>query len=354
MTTRDASSSISPHRYVIIGNGVAGNQAASGLRDRDPEGLVTIITNSRLLFYNRYLLPRLFTGYRDWRELLSHPAEHYRKRRIDVRRDVRVVAVDAVGRRVMLAHHEPISYDTLLVATGGRCYLPEELADSRHLLNSFGAYEQAMVVRRSLPEKGTVVMLGGDMIGLDLARTLLSIECRVVLVTHETTFWPHKPTPEKRLESLNILRNMGIEVIDGDAMGGVVAIEAGRAGLPARRVVFRQGGDVYGDVVIPFYGLVPSVEFMMGSGTDIERGLLVSTTLRTSDPHIFAAGDVCQIWSEQDLAYRFYYGYRNVRAMGAVAALNMTGGSEHFSATQDDTLGQDAQGHIDSPFWAYD
>ncbi|MBF0126760.1 MAG: FAD-dependent oxidoreductase [Magnetococcales bacterium] len=354
MTPQAASISNAPHRYLIIGNGVAGNQAAEGLRDRDPEGLVTIITNSRLLFYNRYLLPQLFRGHRDWRELLSHPAEYYRQRRIQVRRDVHVVSVDAQRRQVLLAHNEPVSYDTLLVATGGRCYLPEELADCRHLLNGFGSYEHALAVRKVLPENGTVVMLGGDMIGLDLARTLLDIDCRVILVTHEATFWPHKVSTEARVALFAALQRMGIEVIDGDARGGVVAIESGTTGLPARRVVFRQGGDVYGDVVMPFYGLLPSVEFMMGSGTDIERGLLVGTNLRTSDPHIYAAGDVCQIWSEQEHAYRFYYGHKNVRAMGAVAALNMTGGNENFTTTQDETLGQDGQGHLDSPFWACD
>ncbi|MBF0438251.1 MAG: NAD(P)/FAD-dependent oxidoreductase, partial [Magnetococcales bacterium] len=261
MTAHVSSSTNSPHRYVIIGNGVAGKQAAEGLRDRDPEGVVTIITNSRLLFYNRYLLPQLFLGHKDWRELLSHPAEYYQKRRIHVRRDSRVVSVDALRRQVVLAHNESIGYDTLLVATGGRSHLPEELADCRHLLSPFGTYEQALAVRKAVPDKGCVVMLGGDMIGLDLARTLLSIDCRVILVTHENTFWPHKVTPEERSQGLAALQRMGIEVIDGDEQGGVVAIEPGTKGLPARRVVFRQGGDVCGDVVMPFYGLLPLVEF---------------------------------------------------------------------------------------------
>ncbi|MEO5340287.1 MAG: FAD-dependent oxidoreductase [Magnetococcus sp. MYC-9] len=354
MTAHAASSSPAPHRYVIIGNGVAGNQAAETLRDRDPEGSVTIITNSRLLFYNRYLLPQLFRDHMDWRELLPHSAEHYRQRRIQVRRDSRVVSVNAVRRQVMLAHNESIYYDTLLVATGGRGYLPEELADCRHLLSYFSTYEHAMAMRKALPDKGTVIMLGGDMIGLDLARVLLGMDHRVVLVTHETTFWPHAVAPDKRGEFLQALQRMGIELVDGEAQGGVATIEQGTSGLPARRVIFHQGGDLYGDVVMPCYGLVPMVEFMMGSGTDIERGLLVNATLRTSDLHIFAAGDVCQIWSEREHAYHFYYGYKNVRAMGAVAAINMTGGNEHFSTTQDETLVQDSQGHIDSPFWAYD
>ncbi|MBF0285561.1 MAG: 2-oxoacid:acceptor oxidoreductase subunit alpha [Magnetococcales bacterium] len=149
-----------PH-YVIIGNGVAGNQAAEVIRDRAPDSRVTILTNSRLLFYNRYLLPRIFLGQEDWRSMLAHPAEHYAQRRIAVRRDCWVTNVDAQRRQITLSHNETIGYDTLLVAAGGRGYLPEELAEFRPLLHGFGSYEQAMTVKRALPEGGTVVMLGG-------------------------------------------------------------------------------------------------------------------------------------------------------------------------------------------------
>ncbi|MBF0613523.1 MAG: FAD-dependent oxidoreductase [Magnetococcales bacterium] len=346
-------SSSTSRRYVIIGNGVAGNQAAELLRDRDPDSRITILTNSRLLYYNRYLLPQLFKGEQSWQAFLANPAEHYVKRRIQVRRDSRVVSVDTRNKLIKLAHNETIGYDSLLVATGGVSHLPEELADCRKMFHSFGSYEAAMATRKALPEKGTVVLLGGDMIGLDLARTLLAVECRVILVTHESTFWPHKLTAEERADALATLEKMGIELIDGEARGGVVSVQQGASGLPARRVVFRQGGDLYGDVVMSFYGLTPLVEFMVGTGIDIERGLLVNTNLRTSDPSIYAAGDVCQIWSEQENIYRFYYGYQNVRAMGAVAAINMTGGHEHFATTQEETLGRDSQGFIDSPFWSY-
>ncbi|MBF0181621.1 MAG: FAD-dependent oxidoreductase [Magnetococcales bacterium] len=350
----NAAASPPPRHHVIIGNGVAGNQAAELLRDRDPASRVTILTHSRLLFYNRYLLPGIFQDMANWPELLAHPPEHYAARRIHVRRECRVSAVDPRNRLVKLAHNETIPYDTLLVATGGRGHLPEELAEYRPLFHHFGSYEAAMATRRALPERGAVVMLGGDMIGLDLARTLLAIECRVILVTHETTFWPHALTPEERTNALATLVAMGIEVIDGDARGGVAAVEPGAPGLPARRVVFHNGADLYGDVVMPCFGLTPMVEFMVGTGIDIERGVLVSPQLRTSDPHIFAAGDVCQIWSEEEHAYRFYYGYRNVRAMGEVAAINMTGGQEAFATNRVESLGHDAQGRIDSSFWVYD
>ena len=85
----------------------------------------------------------------------------------------------------------------------------------------------------------------------------------------------------------------------------------------------------------------------------IERGLLVSPTLRTTDDSILAAGDVCQIWSDAQKRYRFYYGWKNVRAMGDLAARNLTGDDEAFVPAQDETLHVHDGVTIHSPFWEY-
>jgi len=120
-----------------------------------------------------------------------------------------------------------------------------------------------------------------------------------------------------------------------------------------RRVVFNGGRECTADVVLPSFGLVPSVEFMISSGISIERGLLVSPTLRTTDESIMAAGDVCQIWSAQEKRYRFYYGWKNVRVMGELAARNLTGDDEAFEPAQDETLHIHDGITIHSPFWEY-
>lgn len=335
---------------VIIGNGSAGNGAAAVLRERDPDCRITIITMSSLPFYNRYDLPRIFEGCRDWREILPHPPSYYDDQAIVLRRHSRVTEVDSRARTISFAHNEKMHYDRLLVCAGGRGYLPEQLSDYRHLMHAFGAYEAAISVNKALPQGGSAVILGGDMIGLDLARTLVATGYRVVVLADEFTFWPHRIAPGERDDYLEALVQMGMEVADGTTP---VAIETGGEGQPARRVVLEDGSEYAADVVLPFYGLVPLVEFMLRSGVDIERGLLVDPQLRTSDENIWAAGDVCQIWSDEEKAYRFYYGWNNVRAMGEVAARNMTGAGQPFAGAPDESLRIDEKGCIRSPYWEH-
>ncbi|MBA3903512.1 MAG: hypothetical protein C0522_07555 [Rhodocyclaceae bacterium] len=344
----------SARHHVVVGSGVAGFQAAETLRERDPDSRITILTLSRLLFYKRYDLPKVFRGSRDWREFLVHPAEFYRDRRIGMRRASHVANVDSRRKVITLDHKEEIRFDTLLVASGGRAYLPEELAEFRPLMHNFGSYEDAITMAKALPERGHAIMLGGDMIGLDLARTLIDTQHRVTLVAGPHTFWPHEVGESERPALVATLEKMGIEVIEGADTGGIASIEQGARGFSARRVLFKDGTEIAGDVVMPFFGLMPSVEFMLGSGVDIERGLLVSPGLRTTDESIYAAGDVCQIWSDAERRYRFYYGWKNVRAMGDLAARNITGSSDPWVPAQDEKLHISGDGRIQSPFWEYE
>jgi len=335
---------------VIIGNGSAGNGAAATLRERDPDCRITIITMGSLPFYNRYDLPRVFRGCYDWREILVHPLSYYDDQNITLRRNSRVTDVDGRKRTITFAHNETMHYDRLLVCAGGQGYLPEELSDYRGLMNGFNSFEAAITTYKALPAGGSMIMLGGDMIGLDLARTLIDTGYKVLLLTNEYTFWPHRIADDEREGFINALKHMGIEVIDGVHP---VAVEEGIAGKPARRVVLDGGGEILGDVVMPSYGLVPTAEFMLGSGVDIERGMLVDPMLHTTDENIWAAGDVCQIWSAEDNTYRFYYGWNNVRLMGEVAARNVTGANETFKGLDDERLRIDKNGHLASPFWEY-
>ncbi len=337
--------------YVIIGHGAAGNEAARCLRQRDPGSRITVITAGKLLFLNRYQLPRIFDGIEDWREFLVHPPAYYDEQHIIVRRNIQVSRVEPEQRALILHHKEEISYDKLLVASGGGGYLPEDLREYRCLLHDFTTFENAMRMRGALPAGGKAVILGGDIRGLDLARNLIRTGHEVIIAANEQLFWPHEVPSEKRSQYISALENMGMQVILDRK---IVQIEEGAKGIRGRRILLDNGQELHSDVVMAFCGLMPALPFMLNSGIDIERGLLVNPGLRTVNEHIWAAGDVCQIWSPEENRYRFYYGWKNVMNMGRIAAINMTGGNEAINTFQEDELFINENGEIGSSFWEYE
>ena len=184
--------------HVIIGNGVAGNRAAAVLRERDPDNRITIISIGALLLYDRYQLPRVFEGKRDWRTYLVYPPDYYEDNRITVRRKCRVTQVDPRRRVLTLAHREEVGYDTLLIASGGGGYLPPRLSEYRPLFHHFGTYRAAIATADALGDGGTAIMLGGDILGLDVAHAIAASGHPVILIATEQAFWPHKVAPEAR------------------------------------------------------------------------------------------------------------------------------------------------------------
>lgn len=337
-----------PQHHVIIGSGSAGFGAATTLRAEDANCRITMITMSALPFYNRYDLPEVFRGRHDWHELLAVPPARYDELGIKLRRASRVVDVDGKRQKVALSHQEDVSYDRLLVCAGGRAYIPENLSDSAELMHGFGSFEGAMRVYNDLPKGGTAILIGGDMIGIDLAMTLIETGYRVALIANPQTFWPHEPESDERQKLLDALANKGIKVF---ADSRPVAVTGNSNGGPARTVTLEDGTEVKGDVVMPFCGLAPTVEFMLGAGVDIERGILVDPELRTTNETIWAAGDICQIWHDEEKTYKFYHGWKNVRVMGELAARNILGAHQAFDADVENDLGVGDDGRLQSSFW---
>jgi NAD(P)H-nitrite reductase large subunit len=340
--------------YAIIGSGAAGNEAAWQLRQRDPDSRITIVTAGKLLFISRYVLPRVLRGESDWSKLLVHSPDYYDEQRIELRRNTRAVSVDAQRRVIRFRHKEEMAYDKLLVASGGGGYLPEWLREYRHLMQKFTTFGDAVRLRRMLPKKGRVLIIDGDMQGIDLGRALAAMGHRVSVVVGDRIFWPHDVEDEDLPRFLKALEKMGMEVINGRQVTAIGFAGGGARGSIQRRVSFDAGRDIKADAVLPFCGLSPGIDYMVGAGVDIERGLLVNPELKTTDPNIWAAGDVCQIWSPEENRYRFYYGWKNVKLMGRIAAFNMTGGNEVIETFKDEKLTVTPAGEISSPYWEYD
>ncbi len=339
-----------PLHHVIIGSGSAGFGAAMTLRDQDANCAITMITMDSLPSYNRYNLPQVFRGCHDWRELLALTPCRYEELNITLRRASRVVDVSSRDKVIALAHQESLAYDRLLVCAGGRAYVPENLSESVALMHGFGSFEAAMRVQRALPANGTAILIGGDMIGIDLALTLIDTGYQVTLITNQQTFWPHEVEEEDKKPLFGALKTAGINVIEDNRP---ISVANNADDGPAIAVGLEDGTQVIGDVVMPFCGLAHSVEFMLGAGVDIERGLLVDPQLRTTNETVWAAGDICQIWHDKEKIYKFYHGWKNVRVMGELAARNMSGSSEIFDVEVEDRLDLDKEGHLRSTFWTH-
>lgn len=276
---------------VIVGGGLAGAKAAETLRDEDFDGSIVLLAAEEERPYER---PPLSKGYLlgdDEREqAFVHPESWYADHDVDLRLGTSAVAVHRDEHEVEIDGGERVGYSKLLLATGSAprhldvpgadledvCYL-RELADSDHL-------------RDVLTEGHRVAVIGGGWIGLEVAAAARTLGAEVTLV--EVAERPLQAVMGDRVADVfaGLHREHGVDLRLGTGVTQVVG-DNGRVVA----VVTTDGQEIMADSVVVGIGISPRVELAEAAGLTIDNGVAVDASLRTSDPDIFAAGDVASV-----------------------------------------------------------
>ncbi len=300
-------------RYVIVGGGVAGTAAADNIRKRDLEASITIFTDEPYTLWSKIRLPELFSGSVGPKDLLVRKPQWYERRKIHLRTELTVNAVDPGTKTITTSKGEEVPYDRLLLATGGTAYVPP--IPGADLTNVFTVrkLEDAIRIYGQLKGLGKIVIIGGGTLGLELARNLLETKADIHVVESHERLLP-KLTDPAGSEMLHLrLTHLGINVhhdCDTEAIVG-----EGRA----REVVIKDGRTLSCDAVIIATGMRANKTLGEALGLEMERGITVDDHMMTSIPDIYAAGDVCEHRKVK------YGAWRAAEEQGAYAGANMAG-----------------------------
>ena len=306
--------------YVIVGNGAAANKAADVLRAGDSDGRITLISDEFFPFYYRHMLRQYLVGDKEEEDLMVRPPSYYKEHRIRLRLGQTVVKADLEDRTLYLKHMEKVHYTRLLLCVGGRPRTPEVHYAYQDHFTMMKTLADARSLRQRLPEIQRVLIVGGDLTSVRVAASLLKKEKQVLFMIDGDSFWPLKLTTDRRAELTARLEESGATVIDDDAMAGVELNPEGGYDVHTHK-----GERIACDLIGAFFGLIPDVEFLVGSGLDIERGILVDEFLQTNIANVYAAGDCAQVYNPDIRNYWVSIGWANAERLGEVAARNMLG-----------------------------
>ncbi|MFH1491055.1 MAG: NAD(P)/FAD-dependent oxidoreductase [Pseudomonadota bacterium] len=315
---------MSDEHFVVIGNGPAGNQAALTLREKAPGVRVTLISKDPESCYRPHVLPRLIAGRVPEEVLYVCTRESYGARDIKLRSGQAVVGLNPAGRELTLDHKEILPFTGLIIAVGGRPRIPEGLLGLREHLFELKTLRQARTWAACLPGVESVLVIGGDLTSFAVTKSLLRLGKKVYFMLNEEAFWPLRPDRTVFEEAARKLTNMGVEVLKRRRVQGVKRLSerAFEVDMDGQRITV--------GLVGAFFGLVPDIGFLAGSGLQCDRGILVDEYLHTGFEGIYATGDCAQIYHRELRDYWVSIGYDNAIALGRVAALNLLGG--HVSA----------------------
>ena len=302
--------------HVIVGNGIAGVSAARHVRKGDPGARVTLVSDETADPFSRTALMYVYMG------VLTRAHTHlYEGRFWDENRIERVVdralALDPEARTVTLREGGAVAYDRLLVATGSVPFLPDW--PGRDLPGVQGLYHLADLDRMEAAPVDPAVVVGGGLIGVELAEMLRTRGAAVTFLVREGRYLPRVfSESESALVEAEVRRHgvdlrLGAEVDRVEGAGHVEAVvTADDERHPARFVGVGTG-------------VRPNVAWLEGSGVEVETGVLVDETLATSAPGVWAAGDCAELRDPPGGARAREPIWYTARLQGATAALGMLG-----------------------------
>ena len=306
--------------YVIIGNGVAGNAAAENIRKLDPEGKIAMFSKEDRPFYYVPALPEYVAGDKEADKIIIHPQSWYDQHRIDLHLATPVTVIDA-ARKVVETEKGSFPFDKLLLATGGKAFIPPmQGADSPGVF-TLKTLADADRIKQAAAQAKSVVLIGGGLLGLEAGNGLRKLGLKVIVVE----FFPRLLPRQMDVAGAAILQSQMEDMGFSFHLGAVTeAIVAGPEGL---QVCLKGGEKIRGDLVLISAGVRPDLSLAQALGLDMDKGVKVDDTMKTSRDDVYAAGDLIEHQG------RLYGIWPAALEQGRVAGAAMAGHEAKYAGT---------------------
>jgi nitrite reductase (NADH) large subunit len=280
-------------RAVIIGNGVAGIMTAVKLRELEPDKAkldIAIYTREPYEYYSRIRLPEVFSSALSAGDLAIHKPGWYEGKDIAVYKNQEVVGIDREARRIRLKKGGAVPYDGLVLCMGADSFKPPIGNSELEGIFTIREYGDAEAIRSSMTA-GTrhAVVLGGGLLGLEAARHMDSPGILGITIVE---VMPRLLPRQLDEEGSELLRSL----VEGKRCSVILGVKAesfvGEKRVEGLRLA--DGREIQAETAVISAGILPRVGLAQEAGLAVDRGVIVDDHMRTSDPHIWAAGDLAE------------------------------------------------------------
>jgi 3-phenylpropionate/trans-cinnamate dioxygenase ferredoxin reductase subunit len=275
--------------FVIVGGGLAGAKAAEALRDNDFDGHVVLFAAEAHLPYERPPLSKEYlAGKKTLDDFTVLPSAWYRDHHIELQLGTSVSSIDPQGHRVALPDDSTVAYDKLLLATGSDPRRPRIPGADRRGVHYLRTIDDADALNSVLTEGSSLAIVGGGWIGLEVAAGARNRGVDVTVV--EAAELPLLAALGREAAEVfaALHRDHGVDLRLSATVEAITATDGAATGLE-----LGDGSTIDADTVLIAVGAAPSIALAQRAGLAMgDGGVLVDSSLRTSDPDIFAVGDI--------------------------------------------------------------
>lgn len=313
---------LSKTRVVIVGAGQAGGRAAEALRAAGHVGPITLIGEEAHLPYERPQLsksillddepnPAFIRASNDWADI-----------DVTLSTSSRVVAADIERREIGLQDGRTFAFDQLLLATGTRARRLPELEAGPLPVSYLRCMDDALALRRALQPGKNIVLIGGGVIGLEVASAALTRGCNVVVLEKAASVLPQVGSPTLSRYAQDLHTAKGVRFICG------ASIKQAKTD----RIELDDGTIVSADMVLVGIGVEASTDLAHQLGLQTLHGIKVNAAGATAIDGIHAAGDVAEQWSRCHDRWMRLENWANAQNQAIATAKSMAGEATNYDA----------------------
>ncbi len=276
-------------KLVLVGNGMAGVRALEELLKLAPDKYdITVFGAEPYGNYNRILLSPVLAGEKTIDQIMLNDKQWYADNGITLHCGKEVTRIDRVNRKVIAGDGTEASYDYLLLGTGSNPFIIPVPGNDLPGVVTFRDIRDVDLMLDASQKHQHAVVIGGGLLGLEAANGLMRQGMSVTIVHNSDVLMERQLDTESAAMLRKSLEERGMNFYMSAQTIAIVGEDRVRA------VRFKDGSELYADIVVMAVGIRPNIELAKKSGIHCERGIVVNDTLQTYDPRVYAVGECVQ------------------------------------------------------------
>lgn len=311
-------------KYVIIGGSAGGIGAVETIREVDPTGELVVISNEPVPQYSRPMISEYVSREATLDTMKYRKDEFWANNKVKTLTGKTATKIDYTKKQVILDDgKETVSYDKLLIATGGKPFVPRMEGGDKEGVFTFTELSSAEGIEAKAEKIKSTIVIGGGLIGVSASEALVKRGIEVTLVELKESILSLILDKTASDIAEKVLTDAGVTVITGQTVQRIL----GRKDKPESvgSVVMTDGTEIPCDLVVVAIGVIPRTDLVKDTPVKINRGIIVDRTMQTSIPDVYACGDVAE-------AYDFLIDQKRLLPLwplahlgGRIAGYNMAG-----------------------------
>lgn len=276
-----------PEKIIVVGAGSASMGFIQSHRSLNVTDEIEVFSKEKDTFYNRIMLPDYINGTQTWDQLLKLRDQEFDEFNIKVHKGVGIKYIDKKNKVVIDDLDQEHYYDKLFLGTGSRAFMPKNFPDIAGIFNMRSRVD-ADTLAQFLKPKAKVIVVGGGLLGLELAAALAEMKIEVIVIQRISRLMDRQ-LDLLASEILNEeLQKRSIEFYYNDEVEQFYGYEK------IESIRLKSGRKLDCDAIIVAAGTIPNIELAMEAGLICKRGVSVNAYMQTSDADIFACGEIAE------------------------------------------------------------